>query len=91
MTVGGRLQDGLGRNDGAGARAVLDHHGVAEFLSHGSADQPRKAIHRATRRVAHDPTDGPARPMRLRMGGAWQERSSAEHRRRADHVASVHS
>jgi hypothetical protein len=45
VAVRGRLGGGVGRNDTAGPRSVLDHEWTAELLRHSRGYEPGDVIH----------------------------------------------
>ena len=67
VAIGRGLGDHIGADDGVGARLVLEHDGLAERIGNLLADEAGHQIGVAARRVRHDHSDRPVRPV-LRQG-----------------------
>ena len=63
VAVGRRLRHHVGADRAAGARPVLDHHGLAELLSDLLHHDARDDVARAARAERHDRRDGLGRPI----------------------------
>ena len=74
VTVGRRLDRGFGAEISAGARPVVDQHGLAEARRHLLGDEPRGEVGPAARRERHDELDRPRRPGLRRDAAGKTER-----------------
>ena len=63
ITIGIRLSDRVSTGIGAGARAILDHERLAEFLLHMFADQPPDHVRCRAGAERHDDPDGFCGPL----------------------------
>ena len=68
MAIGHRTRDGLGRNDAAAARLVVDHDGLSQELAHVLCEHPRERVRGAAGGRGHHELDGSGRiGLRLRL------------------------
>src|SRR5262249_36747434 len=75
VAVGGRLGERRGRHDGAGARAVLDHHRLAAPAHRQEIG--KDARHDVGRTASRERNEEPYRP-RWKIGGALRRRSGGD-------------
>ena len=87
VAVGRRLCHGVGADHATRARAVLDHHRLAERLRELGADLARAQVAEAAGRIGHDPSQRLRRPRVLRVGRRGGKEREREGGRAPAHCA----